>query len=198
MASMFVATQALANRANSASVQNASGFLRETVGQTGITEDNLAEGSGALIQRALLLSGIVFLVLTVYAGFLWMTAQGNQERVEKARNTLIASAIGIFVIVSAFALTNFIITRFQGAATGQDAGPAAGQVGNGGAALGCCFDRAGAGPIGIWTWRMTTQEDCQRRGTDPNDPADVHFGPQDWQWDGNRSTPQCEQAFSQL
>lgn len=183
-----------------ATVENAQGFLDQTVSRTGIKEDNLSEGSGTLIRQILSFSGIAFFLVMVYAGLLWMTAQGNTERVDKARNTLIAAGIGMVVVVSSFAVTNFVIERLQAGATGSGGGPGAGQIGGDGGAgqnLGCCLDKTGGNElIGNWTWRLTTEGDCRTRGTDENDPQDVHFGADDWEYHAGENAAQCEQRFS--
>lgn len=59
---------------------------------------------------ALLLSfvGIIFLILTVYAGFLWMTAQGNSSQVEKAKDLLINAIIGLVIVSAAYSITLFV------------------------------------------------------------------------------------------
>src|SRR3989344_1722582 len=41
-----------------------------------------------IIRSALSLIGIVFLVLTLYAGWLWMTAGGEEEKISKAKKLL--------------------------------------------------------------------------------------------------------------
>ncbi len=53
--------------------------------------------------------GIVFLVLTVYAGFLYLTAQGEETNVKKAKKLLSQAVIGLILIVSAYAITNVVI-----------------------------------------------------------------------------------------
>ncbi len=62
-----------------------------------------------VINAILSLAGIVFLILAVYAGIRWMTAQGNAEDVTKAQETLQAAVIGMVVIASSYAITNFIM-----------------------------------------------------------------------------------------
>ncbi len=57
--------------------------------------------------------GIIFLILTIYAGFIWMTARGNSETVEKAKKTLSRSIIGLLVILAAFAITAFVMSVLQ-------------------------------------------------------------------------------------
>jgi len=64
------------------------------------------------ITRAILaLVGTLFLLLTVYAGILWMTAAGTEEKITKAQTILKAAVIGIIITVSAYAITSFVVGR---------------------------------------------------------------------------------------
>ncbi len=58
-----------------------------------------------IIRSALGLLGFVFILLTLYAGFLWMTAGGAEENIEKAKKILTASIIGLAIILLSFAIT---------------------------------------------------------------------------------------------
>jgi hypothetical protein len=74
-----------------------------------VSDTTISENVGKIIKSALTLIGTVFLILTVYAGVLWMTAQGDDAQVEKSLNILKRSAIGLIIIVSAYSLTAFVI-----------------------------------------------------------------------------------------
>lgn len=77
---------------------------------SGVTK-TLPQLIGSVISVALSLVGFVFLGLALYAGFKWMTAQGNEKDVTSARDTLINASIGIVLIVAAYAITNFVFTN---------------------------------------------------------------------------------------
>ena len=62
-----------------------------------------------VIRTALSLVGVIFLVLMIYAGYLWMTASGNEEQVTKAKSLITASIIGLIIVVSAYAISYFVI-----------------------------------------------------------------------------------------
>jgi hypothetical protein len=47
----------------------------------------------------------------IYAGILWMTAQGNEQQVSKAKNLLINATIGLIITLAAYAITSFIGTE---------------------------------------------------------------------------------------
>jgi hypothetical protein len=53
--------------------------------------------------------GIVFLLLTVYAGFLYLTARGDSDKVEHAKETLSRGVIGLIIISAAYAIATFVI-----------------------------------------------------------------------------------------
>ncbi len=70
-----------------------------------------------VIQVALGLIGVVMVVLMLYAGWLWMTAGGNEEQIGRAKKVLTNSAIGLSIIISSYAITSFIISTLSKGAT---------------------------------------------------------------------------------
>lgn len=63
-----------------------------------------------ILQPVIGLTGLIFLVLTVYAGIMWMTSAGDTKRVEKAKSILVASVTGVVIIASAYVIVNFVLT----------------------------------------------------------------------------------------
>jgi len=61
------------------------------------------------IRLALSLLGIIFLILIIVGGYQWMTAGGNEEMVTKARQRIINAAIGLAIVLLAYAISYFII-----------------------------------------------------------------------------------------
>lgn len=78
-----------------------------------------------ILKPVLGLVGLIFLILTVYAGFLWMTAAGNEDQVKKAKNILITSITGAVIIAAAYVITNTVISNLT---TGVSTAPPAGSV----------------------------------------------------------------------
>jgi len=76
-------------------------------------DENLATTIGKFINIALSLLGLIFLVLMVYAGFLWMTARGEEAPVEKARKIIINSIIGLVIVICAYAITALVTSSFS-------------------------------------------------------------------------------------
>lgn len=67
-----------------------------------------------VISAFLGLLGIIFLVLIIYAGFEWMTAQGDEEKVTKAKDTLTRAIIGLVIITAAYSITYFVFSNLPG------------------------------------------------------------------------------------
>ncbi len=73
------------------------------------TNKSLPELIGNLIGVFLGVLGIIFVILTVYAGYLYMTAAGDEKKVTKAKETLGRAVIGLVIIVAAYAISDFVI-----------------------------------------------------------------------------------------
>jgi hypothetical protein len=64
--------------------------------------------TAAVIKMVLGFLGVIFVVLIIYAGFLWMTAAGNEENIAKAKKIMAGAIIGTAIVLSAYAITVFI------------------------------------------------------------------------------------------
>jgi hypothetical protein len=73
---------------------------------------------GRIINIFLGFLGVGFLVLLLYAGYQWMTAAGDVEKVKRAQQTIRNAVIGIFIIGAAWAITSFIFGLFAGTTGG--------------------------------------------------------------------------------
>lgn len=68
----------------------------------------LAELLGRIANAFLSLLAIIFIILIILAGYSWLTASGNEQKVEKAKNTIIRAIIGLLIILGAWAIWLFI------------------------------------------------------------------------------------------
>lgn len=108
--------------------------LSETAGAAKLDTygDSVPTIAGNVIGTLLSMISVLFFVLVLYGGILWMTARGSSETTEKALNTIIAATIGIIIVIGAYALTNFVFKL--GTNTGGGGPPLAGadaRCGNG-------------------------------------------------------------------
>lgn len=72
---------------------------------------SLMDVVSVILSAVLSLLGVIFLMLTVYAGVLWMTAQGDSKKVEKAQSILQQALIGLVICVLAFGMTWFVASK---------------------------------------------------------------------------------------
>ncbi|MBT4153151.1 MAG: hypothetical protein HOE53_00715 [Candidatus Magasanikbacteria bacterium] len=100
----------------SAVQSNPAAGLRETVATAELADKSINEKNGpALLQlagriiaNALSLLGVLFFIIIVYAGFIWMTARGDETLINKAKESVTAAIIGVVVILVAYAVTNLV------------------------------------------------------------------------------------------
>jgi hypothetical protein len=77
---------------------------------------DLATSISTVVKGVLAMVGTIFLLLTIYAGILWMTAQGEEAKVGKAIQIIKASVVGLIITMSAYAITYFVTTKLGGGA----------------------------------------------------------------------------------
>jgi len=68
-------------------------------------EVGLTQIISQVINTFLGLLGTIFIVLMLLGGYNWMTAQGDESKVEKAKSTIQRAIIGLIIIVSAYSIT---------------------------------------------------------------------------------------------
>ncbi len=73
-----------------------------------------------IIEVLLSLLGVIALVVIIYAGVLWMTAGGNEDRVKEAKGLLRGAVIGGVIILGSYSIAQFIFSTIEGV-TGQGA-----------------------------------------------------------------------------
>jgi cytochrome bd-type quinol oxidase subunit 2 len=68
----------------------------------------LTTAIGSIIKVFLSLLGVIFVGLMVYAGYNWMIARGEEEKVTIAKDTIKRAIIGLIITVGSYAIWNFI------------------------------------------------------------------------------------------
>jgi hypothetical protein len=62
-----------------------------------------------IIQTLLGFLGLIMTLIIIWSGWRWMTAGGDEKKVETARSHLIQAAIGGIIIISAYAITYIVV-----------------------------------------------------------------------------------------
>lgn len=71
-----------------------------------------------IIQTILSFLGLLFVILIIWSGFQWMTAGGSSDAVTKAKQRIINAVIGLVIVLAAYAITNFVITKVYNSTRG--------------------------------------------------------------------------------
>jgi len=83
----------------------------------GLGTRDVRETVAQIIRVAMGLLGIVAVVIILIGGFYWMTAGGDEGRVETGKKWIFSGVIGLAIILSAYALADFIIKSLVTATT---------------------------------------------------------------------------------
>jgi len=80
-------------------------------GATGLGQQDPRETAARIIRAGLGLLGIVAIVIVLWGGILWMTAGGDTDKVASAKKVLFSGIIGLIIILSAFAIAQFVLNQ---------------------------------------------------------------------------------------
>lgn len=90
-------------------LKDKSGKFGSDVGLPQQSTSDPVEFIAKIVTYLLGFLGVIFLVLVLYAGVLWMTAMGDPKKVDKAKGIIRTAAIGIVVIVLALVIVQFVL-----------------------------------------------------------------------------------------
>lgn len=92
--------------------------LVATANATNLSQGNVFETVGRIINIGLGVLGVVVFGYILYAGFLWMTAGGESEKTKEASKIMLNAVIGALILLSSAAIANFVITNLSSATSG--------------------------------------------------------------------------------
>jgi hypothetical protein len=74
----------------------------------GSASDTLISFGGQMVGTLLSFVGIIFMILMIAGGFLYMTSQGNDTKIKNARKLITSAIIGLILIASAYVIVAFV------------------------------------------------------------------------------------------
>lgn len=93
--------------------QGQIGAFNEKSGFKATESATIGSIMATIIQAFLGLLGIIFLILVITAGYKWMNASGNEEKVTEAKDTIFRAVIGLIITVGAYAITYFVFNAMD-------------------------------------------------------------------------------------
>jgi len=83
--------------------------LEDTAKTAGLDTSSSIEGIvGTGITQVLGLVGILFLILMIASGVMWMTAGGSEEKVSRARKIMTGAVVGLIIVFSSLVITRTV------------------------------------------------------------------------------------------
>ena len=94
------------------SIVGEESMLGKFIQNAGFTTDDtgtqLGKTVALVIKGFLSLLGIIFIILIILSGFNWMTSEGDEQKISKAKDTIRTAIIGLFIVIAAYSITYFV------------------------------------------------------------------------------------------
>ncbi len=91
-------------------------LAQQVAESAGLSQTPIGVIIARIIRVFLGILGVILTLLIIYGGWMYMSAGGDTEKVARAKQVLKNAIIGLLIILSAFAITQFILSRLLGAA----------------------------------------------------------------------------------
>ena len=93
----------------------------EYAGSTGLGSTDLRDIVNNFIRVLLGFLGLIAVIIILVGGFQWMTAMGDDKKIEGAKGLIKAGVTGLIIILAAYSISTFAINTIM-TATGNTAG----------------------------------------------------------------------------
>ena len=64
-----------------------------------------------VINFVLSVLGVIAFIMIIVAGFQWMTAAGNEEKVSSAKKILVGAVIGLVIVMGSLVIVRFVVNN---------------------------------------------------------------------------------------
>jgi hypothetical protein len=64
-----------------------------------------------LLNAAMVFLGLITVAIVLIAGFKWMTAGGNDDKITEAKKLMSAGVVGLIIILSAWGIARFVLQQ---------------------------------------------------------------------------------------
>ncbi|MEI7452175.1 MAG: Ig-like domain-containing protein [Candidatus Falkowbacteria bacterium] len=138
LAFLLMAVFLFGAQAASAQVDTGANVIGNTIA---LSSTNPITVATLIINIFLGLLATIAVGLILLGGFKWMTSEGNEDKIVEAKNILKNAAIGLAIILAAWGIVSFILSRFLAATGGTSQGgvnKSGFEAGGGFGAIGSC------------------------------------------------------------
>jgi hypothetical protein len=101
--------------------QSSDPYGVDAVGDSGLnlSGGDVRQTAARLINVALGFLGIIAVIIVLIGGFKYMLSGGDEKKTEGARQLIVSGIIGLAIILSAWAITSFVMSRLVEATAGE-------------------------------------------------------------------------------
>jgi hypothetical protein len=103
------------NLARAAFEFDSGGFL---LGATGLGKKDPTYIVFSVVNTSLIFLGAITVVMIVVAGFMWIFATGEEEKITKAKDLLKGAVFGLVIVLGSYGLAQFVFAAIRVATTG--------------------------------------------------------------------------------
>lgn len=97
-----------------------SNEVKQASGCPGATSYDVGDAIQWIINRIILVLGIVAVIAIIIGGVLYMTSAGDAGKIKKAKDTIMYACIGLIICVLSAAIVNFVISILPDSSTPAD------------------------------------------------------------------------------
>lgn len=90
---------------------NVSEEIKKANGCGGSSTTDLSDVIVGIVNGIVAILGIVAAIFVIVGGVNYMTSQGDAGKLQKAKNTILYSLIGLVIAALAFAIINFVVVN---------------------------------------------------------------------------------------
>lgn len=87
------------------------GGVAEQAGYSPVNENSPRTIVANIVRIILGFTGIIFLILIITSGYQWMTSEGNEENIKKAKKRITNATIGLILIIFAYSIFSFFFVK---------------------------------------------------------------------------------------
>ena len=88
--------------------------LQESAGFPNANQTTVSQIVANIIRTIIGFTGVIFVVLMVWGGLMWMSSAGSEDKISKAKKLIAAGIIGLVITISAYAITSLVLSTFFG------------------------------------------------------------------------------------
>ena len=114
---VFVSASSLVNAGTLWDAQMGKTDIGQKFGANDGTAPDAKDLVADIIRTVLSYLGLLMTIIILWAGFRWMTAGGDEKKVETAKSHLRSAVIGAIVIIAAWMITFFVVDTTRKAIT---------------------------------------------------------------------------------